>query len=628
MRSLFEIHGTAYMVMDFESGASLSELLRDGKTFDEASLLALIKPIAEGLDRAHQAGVLHRDIKPANILVDDTGRSVLIDFGSARFDSGQATSTKVTFYTPPYAAIEQYVKTYPQGPWTDIYALGVVMYQCVTGEKPPEVLERMHGGLGEALASKPRPGFSRAFTRAVDAAMAIQPSARPQSIGEWLKLFDAPDADVEDDATRVVVAPKATPTPTPAQVAAAAVAQAAAAPPAKAPPAKKAPAPKKAAVPPPQPPPAAPAAAAAPAASAPAARAPAPAPATPVELAAAPPNRLVWILIAGGAAAVAIAAAGILLLHPTLPHFGGPKRATAPVVASASAAHPASGPAAVVATPGAPIPDVQPLAQAADQLAADARRMGRGRSETAALADSDSKINALAAQVKALPAAGGAQAAPLIDQMNTLALGMAHNEAAAVGRSAAGQMGSLTAQLGSNPQGAAPLAAARRAKSNLDAAVANASHVADPIAALGAARQTLAAYGAFAAAYGAASRVSVAAKVVDNSARQLTTLESLDSAAHGTSAAVVALANSNRPGLFASRARKDAYKLLQSNSGRAQADVAQLDQLLTAARADPTTAGAAVSKAAALKAELNSLYGASYAAAHASDTPAAPATTQ
>src|SRR6201996_1639278 len=160
VRSLFEIHGTAYMVMDFESGVSLSQMLKDGRTFDEASLMALLRPIAEGLDRAHRAGVLHRDIKPANILVDDTGRPVLIDFGSARFESGQATNTKVTFYTPPYAAIEQYVKTYPQGPWTDIYALGVVLYQCVTGEKPLEVLERMHGDQDHKLSERSWPGFS------------------------------------------------------------------------------------------------------------------------------------------------------------------------------------------------------------------------------------------------------------------------------------------------------------------------------------------------------------------------------------------------------------------------------------------------------------------------------------
>jgi non-specific serine/threonine protein kinase len=193
VRSLFEIHGTAYMVMDFEDGVSLSKLLKEGRRFNQASLTALIQPIAEGLERAHRVGVLHRDIKPANILVAPDGRPVLIDFGSARFESGDATSTTVTFHTPPYAAIEQYVKNYEQGPWTDVYALGVVLYECVTGEKPAEVLERMHGSADKPLAEGEWPGFSRAFLAAIDTAMTIRPDERPRSIAEWLPMISAAD---------------------------------------------------------------------------------------------------------------------------------------------------------------------------------------------------------------------------------------------------------------------------------------------------------------------------------------------------------------------------------------------------------------------------------------------------
>jgi serine/threonine protein kinase len=160
VRSLFEIHGTAYMVMDFEDGMSLSRMLKQGRRFNERSLWNILHPIAEGLERAHRVGVLHRDIKPPNILINEDNRPVLIDFGSARFEAAEATSTKVTFHTPPYAAIEQYVKTYAQGPWTDIYALGVVMYECVTGEKPPEVLERLHAGLGKPLSEGRWSGYS------------------------------------------------------------------------------------------------------------------------------------------------------------------------------------------------------------------------------------------------------------------------------------------------------------------------------------------------------------------------------------------------------------------------------------------------------------------------------------
>ena len=207
VRSLFEVHGTAYMVMDFEDGVSLSKYLKEGRRFNERSLWNIVRPIAEGLDRAHRVGVLHRDIKPPNILITEDSRPVLIDFGSARFEAAEATSTTVTFHTPPYAAVEQYVKTYPQGPWTDIYALGVVLYECVTGEKPPEVLERLHGSQGKPLAEGHWPGFGKRFLQAIDAAMTIHPTERPQTIREWLALFGKKDSDAalspdEDEPTR------------------------------------------------------------------------------------------------------------------------------------------------------------------------------------------------------------------------------------------------------------------------------------------------------------------------------------------------------------------------------------------------------------------------------------------
>ena len=224
VRALFEVHGTAYMVMDFEDGVSLSKLLKEGRRFNERSLWNIIKPVAEGLDRAHRVGVLHRDIKPPNILITDDNRPVLIDFGSARFEAAEATSTSVTFHTPPYAAVEQYVKTYPQGPWTDIYALAVVLYECVTGEKPPEVLERLHGGLGTPLGDGHWPGFSKKFLQAIDQGMTIKPSERPQSIQEWLAMFGRKDVEEsvgeEDVATRFfaheVASEAITPVPPPA----------------------------------------------------------------------------------------------------------------------------------------------------------------------------------------------------------------------------------------------------------------------------------------------------------------------------------------------------------------------------------------------------------------------------
>ena len=386
VKSLFEIHGTAYMVMDFEKGVSLSQMLRNGQTFDEASLLGLLRPIAEGLDRVHKAGVIHRDIKPANILVDDDGRRpVLIDFGSARFESGQATSTQVTFYTPPYAAIEQYVKTFPQGPWTDIYALGVALYQCVTGEKPGDALERMHGGPGEPLSARERPGFSRTFTRAVDAAMALRPSERPQSMPEWLKMFEPGYDTPYDEPTRISVSGRMRP--------------------AKAAPEE-----------------AAPAVVDAPAATAVDSETPAAADVgTPAE----PPKRRSppWPLLAGAAVVLLAAGAGGAGYLYLQAHHHGPLLAPA---GKAAPATPAASAAAVAAAPAAAaVPSLQPIQDAAAGLVADAQHAGRPRQELGALSEANSKIDALAAQIHTVPAAA---APPLVTQLDGLAVGMARTE--------------------------------------------------------------------------------------------------------------------------------------------------------------------------------------------------------
>jgi non-specific serine/threonine protein kinase len=76
----------------------------------------------------------------------------------------------------------------------------VVMYECVTGEKPPEVLERLHAGLGKPLAEGRWPGYGKRFLSAIDAAMIVKPEERPQSITEWLAMFGKPAGEDENDA--------------------------------------------------------------------------------------------------------------------------------------------------------------------------------------------------------------------------------------------------------------------------------------------------------------------------------------------------------------------------------------------------------------------------------------------
>ena len=139
----FEANGTAYMVMEYQQGQSLSQLLMSGKKLTENEIYEIIDPLLDGLERVHMSGFLHRDIKPGNIYLRDDGSPVLIDFGAARQALGERSRSLTRIFTPGYAPHEQYETSSNQGPWTDIYALGAVMYLLVTDTPPVDAPTRL-----------------------------------------------------------------------------------------------------------------------------------------------------------------------------------------------------------------------------------------------------------------------------------------------------------------------------------------------------------------------------------------------------------------------------------------------------------------------------------------------------
>lgn len=138
-----EANGTGYLIMDFEQGQTLWSVLRRHAPLDEVAVLALLKPLLEGLRVVHEQSFLHRDIKPANILMRDKGAPVLLDFGAARLAMEQQSGELTVMLTPGYAPIEQYSATDQQGAWTDLYALGGTAYHCMIGQAPMAATERI-----------------------------------------------------------------------------------------------------------------------------------------------------------------------------------------------------------------------------------------------------------------------------------------------------------------------------------------------------------------------------------------------------------------------------------------------------------------------------------------------------
>jgi serine/threonine protein kinase len=185
----FEANGTAYMVMNYESGASFNQLLKSNPQPDEPLLTGILLPLLDGLHAVHEAGFLHRDIKPSNIFIRDSGAPLLIDFGSARLAITSATRTMTSVLTPGYAPLEQYSNDGNQGPWTDIYSMAGVMYRAVMGDNPPDVVTRLKAdGLMESLLAR-REHFNARFLQAIGRGMEVDEKKRPQSVPEWKAMF-------------------------------------------------------------------------------------------------------------------------------------------------------------------------------------------------------------------------------------------------------------------------------------------------------------------------------------------------------------------------------------------------------------------------------------------------------
>jgi serine/threonine protein kinase len=192
IQRFFEANNTVYLVMDYEQGQSLAERFKEGETATEEELMAMLPPLLAGLETVHQADYLHGNITPENIYLrkEDTS-PVLIGLGGAHYDMGKRSVA--SFVTPGYAPFEQYQSKGNQGAWTDIYALGAVLYRMISGSTPVESTERIDAMVydqTDPLTPAVEVGkgrYSEELLEAIDWALEARDPERPQSVAEWVE---------------------------------------------------------------------------------------------------------------------------------------------------------------------------------------------------------------------------------------------------------------------------------------------------------------------------------------------------------------------------------------------------------------------------------------------------------
>jgi eukaryotic-like serine/threonine-protein kinase len=209
-----EFDGTYYIAMEYVEGSSLKDLIGRGMSIGEA--IEVTRQILTAARFAHSQGIVHRDFKPQNVLIDGEGRATVTDFGIARAGASEITQTGSVMGTAQYLSPEQ-AQGLPVSGSSDLYSIGVILYECLTGRVPFEADSAVAVALKQVSEppvppSRLNPSVPRALDAVVMKALAKHPANRFASAEEFLAALDAAEADpatspVGDTAQYAPVAP-------------------------------------------------------------------------------------------------------------------------------------------------------------------------------------------------------------------------------------------------------------------------------------------------------------------------------------------------------------------------------------------------------------------------------------
>ena len=194
VRDFGQAEGVTYFVMDYAGAGTLED--RMGRQFSPEEALEIIRPIVDGVGYAHSQGVVHRDLKPSNVLYNEQDRAMIADFGIAKLmEESGLTRTRESLGTPEYMAPEQSREAALVGPSADIYALGVIIYELLTGQAPYQgatVIDVIEKHKYSPIPS-PRtlvPDIPPVFDDFFQRVLAKNPEERTQSADELMDLLE------------------------------------------------------------------------------------------------------------------------------------------------------------------------------------------------------------------------------------------------------------------------------------------------------------------------------------------------------------------------------------------------------------------------------------------------------
>jgi serine/threonine-protein kinase len=179
-----------YVVMPRIHGATVRTVLEACTSYALPQALWVVRQVAEAIGALHRGGWVHGDIKPGNVLADDSGHASLFDYGFAtRYRQGETRDYLALQATLPYAAPELFTSSRRAGPASDVYSLGVMLFELIAGRRPFD--SRQPGRLAEQHLREPPPGLRsfvpqvpRSVSQWVTRMLAKEPDRRPSSSGE------------------------------------------------------------------------------------------------------------------------------------------------------------------------------------------------------------------------------------------------------------------------------------------------------------------------------------------------------------------------------------------------------------------------------------------------------------